>query len=56
MNGMDDVTALMQAFVEETIRRKKTEAALAGALEENKRLAARLAELEPKPTEAPQES
>lgn len=43
---MTDTDALIQAFVEETIRRKKTETAFHNVLAENKRLAARLAELE----------
>jgi len=40
---MDDVTALMQGFIEEVIRRKKAESVAQNTLDENKRLAAQVA-------------
>ncbi len=42
---MNDVDALIQAFVEEAIRRKKLEAVVAGLRSENTRLAGDVATL-----------
>jgi len=46
MAAMTDVDALVQAFAEEAVRRKKAEIALINMRDENKRLAARIAELD----------